>query len=172
MNDLVKLWQQQPTEPFHMRIEQMEKKRRRNVFDRYLAFAVISLFVTWLAAVSPNLLMRVGAALTIAGLGFLAWQVHRHYGAAITDSSVNACRAELERQLAFLREGLWARLLAISPGPLLFSLGFAAAYPHAAPLIYFQIATFVLVVAIIPALNRRKAVALEREIEELRQLAN
>ena len=65
---------------------------------------------------------------------------------------------------------MWTRLLAITPGPLLFSLGFADAFPRAAPIIYVQLATFVLVVMAIVPTTRAKARKLQRELEEVVRL--
>ena len=123
-----------------------------------------------LAAVSPGPLMKLGAALSIAGFGYVLMQIRRQYGplpAEPPDPSTRAYRTELERRLAFTRKGLWTRVLSIAPGPIFFSLGFATAYPKAAPIIYVQLATFVIAVIAIVPITRARAVRLQREIEEV-----
>ena len=150
----------------------MEKNRRRTVLDFYLAFAAITIFVIVFAAVSPNALLTAGAALTILGLGFLTWQVRKHNPPAEASASIDHYRALLERRRDFALRGVWLRVLAIAPGPLLFSLGLAAAYPKAAPIVYFQIATFVIVLIAIFPINRRAAAKVQRQIDELARLAD
>jgi hypothetical protein len=177
---VLKAWQAQATTPFRMtaddvrrRMEAMDSKRRRAVIDLYLTFGLISLVLIALAAMSPGLLMKLGAAMSMLGFGYLLLQVRRQYGpltAEPPDTSVRAYQAELQRRLEFTRKGLWARLLSITPGPLVFSLGFAAAYPKAAPIIYVQLATFILVVIAVVPMTRAKARKLQRELDEVVQL--
>lgn len=181
-DDVVRLWQSQGAAPFRMttediqrRLEAMERKRRRTLYDFYAVFALISIVMIALSVLSPNVLMKIGAALSVAGFGFIAWQVRRHLMAPppadeAPEASAEVYRGALQKQLDFHRKGLWARIAAIAPGPLLFSIGFAAAWPHAAPIIYVQIATFVLLLAASVPLNRRKAARIQRQIDEVMRL--
>jgi hypothetical protein len=155
------------------RIEAMDRKNRRTVYDVYLAVAVISAGMIAFAAISSNRLMAIGAALTAIGYGLLAWLVRRNFRpgvAELPEASVKVYRAQLERQAGFFRRALWLRLLCVTPGPLLFSLGLAAAYPKAAPIIYVQLVTFVAILIATVPLSRRKAATLEREIAEMLRL--
>jgi hypothetical protein len=174
--NVLKLWQEQDTTAFHMtadevrrRMEEMDRKHRRTLYDSYAAFALISLVIIALAAVSPNFLMRLGAVLSILGLGFLTFHIRRqlHPVDGMPAPTVEAYRDDLRRQLEFTRKGLWARVLCITPGPLLFSLGFAAAYPKAAPIIYVQLATFAVAIMAIVPVTRRKAARVQRELDEV-----
>jgi hypothetical protein len=173
-DDVLALWQSQATAGFRMtpddirrRIEQMEKNRRRTVIDVYLVFAVISIVFILFAAVLPNLLLTTGAALTVLGFGFLTYLVRKSFPPADASPSIDHYRMLLERQRDFFRRGLWLRLLAITPGPLLFSLGLAAASPKAAPIVWFQIATSVVVLIAAFPINRRAAAKLQQKIDEL-----
>jgi hypothetical protein len=176
-DDLPALWQSQAPTGFRMhpddirrRIEQMETSSRRTVIDFYLFFGAMAIFVIFFAAVSPNALLTSGAALTILGLGCLTWLVRRNNPPAEASASIDHYRMLLERRRDFALRGVWLRVLAIAPGPLLFSLGLAAAYPKAAPMVWFQIATFVIVLVAIFPINRRAAAKVQRQIDELGRL--
>ena len=178
--DIQKVWQSQsPTalqmtsEELRTRVAEMAAKDRRGVYDSYAVFALISVVVIALAVISSNLLMGIGAALSVLGFGFIIDQGRRRLGAKSPeepDVTIRAYRLALEKRRDFIGKSLWTRLLCVTPGPLLFSIGFAAAYPKAAPIIYVQIATFVIVLIAIVPINRRKMASIQREIDELRRL--
>lgn len=183
MNDNVQaLWQSQNTETFRLtaeeirrRNQEMEKKERRAIFDMYLAAAVCSIGMVIMTSLKPTLLQIIGLALSIAGLTLLASMVQHSRAAAPSPeagdaASIDYHRAILERRLEFCRTRLWQRILAVGPGPLLFSIGFALAHPELAPIMYVQIATFILAVISIVPLNRRAVVKLQRKIDELAAL--
>ena len=151
----------------------MEKQARRQRFDYYLAYALISLTVITFALLARNAWIVAGAALTVAGFGSIAWHVRRSrtfvrsHAEDGSEPSIDFQRALLEQQLALAEKHLWLRVAAVTPGPLLFSIGFAIAYPHAAPIIYVQMATFILVVIAIVPLNRRKAARVRAQLDAL-----
>lgn len=179
-DDVVQLWQSQDTTALRTtademlrRVKEMDRQERRAVIDVYAAFTLIALVMTALAVLTPNVFLRVGAALSMLGFAFIPYQVRRYsspHPPSEPDSSVTMLRAALQRRLDFINNGLWARVMVMAPGPLLFSIGMAIAYPKAALIVYVQIATFLIVLLSIVPLNRRKAVAIQRELDELGRL--
>lgn len=174
MNDDVRaLWREQQTEGFRRRIEEMEKRSRRYEFDVYLAFTLCAAVMIGLAMFAPNFWIISGAILSTAGFAFAVREVHRVHAQTRVSAedgaapSIDFHRAFLTRQLAAAEKGVWLRVFALAPGPLLFSIGFAIAFPQAANIIYFQMATFVLVLCTFAPLNRRKRATLRRQLEEL-----
>jgi amino acid permease len=174
------LWQTQNSTAFRLAAEElqrrnreMEKKLRRTIFDLYLAAALCSVVIIVMASLKPTLLQTVGAAISVLGLFVLARLVHavRKIVPSPELGAIDYHRAFLERQLEFCRTRLWLRMAAVAPGPLVFLIGFAMAHPNLAPLLYAQIATFVVVVIAIVPLNRRAVVRLQRQIDELGRLA-
>jgi len=85
-------------------------------------------------------------------------------------ASVEYHRALLQHRLEFHRNRLWLRVLMLAPGGVLFFLGFAAARPDLAKLIYVELATFVVAVLMIVPVNRKAAAKLEAQIANLTNL--
>jgi Flp pilus assembly protein TadB len=169
------LWQGQPAEFTRLtpgRIEEMEKKMRRSVYDFYAAVICIAIVITGIAALFPNATLIAGAALLACGFGYVAYEVvqSRRNAPSPLDVSIDYQRALMRNRIEFHRKRLWLRVFALAPGGILFFLGFAAALPKLAPFIYVQLATFIVALALIVPMNRRAAARLQRQIDELDRL--
>ena len=180
-DDVVALWRTQGTEGFRMsteairgRIEIMNRKMRRRTIDGYLVCAaLIVFFAAWMIA-GMGSLQQVGAILTIAGVGYLAWQIRANRFRAVKTGDAAATAEHLIRELARQRDlhraRLWSRMLFFVPGPLVFFAGFAQAHPEVIRMIRFETITFVvLAIAAIP-LNLWMARRYQRQIDELTRL--
>jgi hypothetical protein len=178
-DDVAALWRAQAPETTQPNLEEMrrvlermERKMRRNTIDLVVATVLISAAIVWLAVAFRHPLLTVGAIVSVAGLAFLTFEVLRHRrrvpvaenGAA---ASIEYHRALLQHQLEFHRTRVWLRVLMLAPGGVLFFLGFAAARPDLAALIYVELAAFVLGVAMIIPANPRAAAKLKRQIASL-----
>ena len=178
------LWRTQHAEGFRMtpeqirdRSEQMERRLRRMTWDYWLASVLVAIVIGGMTALAPSALQIAGAALAIFGGVLLArevGQIRIKRSAAIDaagDSSIAFQRAQLTRQLEFAREErVWRRVILLTPGPLLFFFAFAQAHPSLAPIMYAQIVTFVVAVALIVPMGRRMRRKLEQQLGELDQL--
>lgn len=157
------------------RVEQMEKKMRRSTYGLYLAVMLSSFTIIGIAILFSHPVLIIGAALTVCGLGYIAYEVrHSRRSAPSVDdgswTSVGYHRALLQRRRDFHRKRLWLRILSLAPGGILFFAGFAAAQPRLAPFIYVQLATFILAIILIIPMNRQAAMRLQHEIDELDRL--
>jgi hypothetical protein len=177
-DDVGALWRAQTSETPHPRIEelrQMERKMRRDTIDSIIAVVFISAGLVTIAVLFRHPLLTAGTIVSLAGFAFLTFEVFRHRrrapvaedGAA---ASVEYHRALLQHRLAFHRHRLWLRVLTLAPGGVLFFLGFAAARPDLAALIYFELATFVVAVLMIVPVNRRAAAKIEDQIANLHDM--
>jgi len=156
-------------------VGQMERKMRRSRIDFVAAIVLSSATIAALAVMFPHPLFTLGAIVTLAGGALLVFEVLQHWRRApVAENgaapSIEYHRALLQHQLDFHRHGLWLRVLTLAPGGVLFFLGFAAARPDLAALIYFQLATFVVIMIMIVPLNRKRAAKLENEIAHLTSL--
>jgi hypothetical protein len=186
-DDVVTLWQAQGSDGFRMsteeirkRLDAMNRKLRRRNFDMYLVCSVLmAFFIGWMF-VGMNSLQKVGAVLSIFGIGYLAWQIRqsRFRGAAAGQSgdtaSLDHFRTELARQRDFHRGAtFWSRMIAFAPGLLIFLVGFAQAqqaHPKVVRIIHFEIISCVFfIIAAIP-LNYWMARRYQRQIDELSRL--
>jgi len=182
--DVLDIWQSQSTEGFRMstedirrRIEQMDKKLRRKRFAFYTVCGfLIAFFLAW-EAISTNPLQRVGAMLTMLGVGYLAYQVHQNRVRKAPPAengrvaSIEFHRTELERQRDFHRgTRLWSRMLIFVPGPMVFFAGFLMAHPEVATTIRLEAISFVLMAIAAVPLNRWMASKYQRQLDELDRL--
>jgi len=177
---LQRLWQDQPARGRVMSIDELRYRSRRltRIVSRrslreYVAGAMVVVACGYLAWTAPLPLVRAGAVLSIAGVIFIVYYLHRH-GAARTmpeEMALTTClqfhRGELERQRDLLR-GVWKWYLApLLPGLILFYLGPILAHPERAPrglwLLALSLAFFVL----IGELNRYAAKRLQARIDAL-----
>src|ERR1043165_5142756 len=178
--DVRAAWQTQSTEILTLEeirksVEEMEKRMRRQRIDFVLSLVGSSIVIVGIAILFAQTVLLAGAAATLAGFAFLAWEVTQHgrrkpvaeNGATV---SLEYKRALLQHRLDFHRKRLWLRVLALAPGGVLFFLGFAAARPDLAVMIYFELATFIVAIALIVPLNRKAASRLERQIVEIDRL--
>lgn len=180
-DDVFDLWQSQETDGFRMTPEEIRKKmdaldaklRKRNKSFYLACVSLMAMFTLWFFA-SKNAIQRTGAALTVAGVAYLGYQVRRNQFRAApaevtgTMTSVDHLRRELERQRDFHRgKTFWKRVLIFTPGPLVFFVGFAKAYPEILNMIRFEAISFVIIgLAAIP-LNLWMARRYQRQIDEL-----
>jgi hypothetical protein len=172
MSDELELWQSQSAESTRLtarRLEEMEKKMRRTVYDFFSAMSCIAIVIVGIAVRFPNVTLMIGAVLTLCGFGYLAYEVisSRRGVPSPAEVSIDYQRALMRHRIEFHRKRLWLRVVALTPGGILFFLGFAAALPKLAPFIYVQLATFLVAIALMVPLNKRAAVRLQRQIDEL-----
>lgn len=180
-DDVGALWRKQTAESAHPDfeeirrvLEKMERKMRRSVIDLVIVLVLGSAGIVSLAVAFRRPLLTVGAIVSVAGLAFVAFEVLRHRrrapaaenGAA---ASIEYHRALLQHRLELHRNRVWLRVIILAPGGVLFFLGLAAARPDLAALIYFQLATFVVIIMVIVPANRRAAAKLEQQIANLEQ---
>ena len=102
------LWKTQETDTPPMTLEQIHARgfqsgvRARNLVEYAATLIVVFAFGSYVFT-APNIFIKVGAALTVVGAMFTAWQLHRR-GSARTPPASSAQdalafhRAELERQ--------------------------------------------------------------------------
>ncbi|MEQ1811751.1 MAG: hypothetical protein ABL889_17610 [Terricaulis sp.] len=145
---LQKLWTQQTQEPFtmslaevHLHAQRFQSRiRSRNMIEYGAAVIVIAAFA-WMAVTIPEPIVRVGAALIIAGALYVCWKLHE-LGRAATRGELDAGaqswaafhRAELTRQRDALRT-VWSWYLApFVPGMLVFLAGVSFTEANPAPL--------------------------------------
>jgi hypothetical protein len=130
----------------------------------------------WFIVIFPNLIQRIGAALTVIGTGYVGYQLvlirRRPDGANKAEieplASLKFYRGELERQRDFHR-GLWfwSRLVIFATGPLIFIIGSAIAHPARAKSMYLNAVVFVLLGFLAVPLNLGRARKYQREIDKL-----
>jgi len=119
-DDICKVWQSQGAGPSPLTIEEIRAKAgefrsliaRRN-FREYLASGLMVPYFAYCAWRTPLPLMRVGNLLEVAGLAYMAYQLHRRAAAASeapAELALNTCadfyRGQLERQRDAL-SGVW-----------------------------------------------------------------
>lgn len=187
LDDIRELWSSQATGTFrlsldevHARMERYNRRSRRTSFDVILT-SVCVIFINIAAMVLfHNLLLRVGAILTIASFGYLAWET-RSSGREEKEAARLAAESGTIDAVAFHREQLrrqqqrhsgirfWRRWLILLPG-ITFFLGFAQARPDLTAYAWVQAITFVIAIVIMIPLNRRAVRQLQKRIDELDQL--
>ena len=177
---LQSLWQDQPAEGRVMSLDELRYRSRRLtriVYRRnlreYVAGAMVAVACGYLAWKAPLLLTRVGALLSVVGVIFIVYHLHRH-GAARTmpeDMALTSClqfhRSELERQRDLLR-GVWKWYLApLLPGLILFYLGPILAHPERASRGWWLLAGSLVFFVLIGELNRYAAKKIQARIDAL-----
>ena len=148
---------------------------RRNRIAFAVAVLSVSIGVVSVAVAFANLLLILGAIATVGGFLFVSWELFQHWRRApVAESGAAASldfqRALLQHQLELHRKRLWLRVVSLAPGGLLFFTGLAMARPDLAPIVYLELATFIVGVALIVPANRRAAGKLERQIAALQEL--
>jgi hypothetical protein len=187
LDDIREVWSSQATGTFrlsldevHARMERYNRRSRRTSFDLILTSVCVTFVNIAAMVLFHNLLLRVGAILTIAAFGFLAWET-RSGVMAEKEAARLAAESGTIDAVAFHREQLrrqqqrhsgirfWRRWLVLLPG-IIFFPGFAQARPDLTAYAWVQAITFVIaIVAAIP-LNRRAVRQLQKRIDELDQL--
>jgi len=183
--DVRDAWQSQPVEPFrmspdeiHKKIGQLDKKiRRRNFIGFAICFLEIACFSCFYF-IFPILIQRIGALLTVLGMGYLVYQLYLNQLQRAESTNTAArmgtaalaefYRAELQRQRDFhCGIWFWSRLIMILPGPLVFIVGLETVYPSLAIYIRAEGAAFLFFAALAIPLNRRLAREYQKQFDEL-----
>jgi Flp pilus assembly protein TadB len=145
---------------------------RRNLRE-YVAAAMVAVACGYLAWTTPLPLMRVGAVLSVLGVIFIVYYLHRHGAARAmpADMALTSClqfhRRELERQRDLLR-GVWKWYLApLLPGLILFYVASILAHPEHASRGWWLLAGSLLFFVLIGELNRYVAKKIQARIDAL-----
>jgi hypothetical protein len=182
-DDLGEVWRRQKVEHTQMTIDELRERaskfRRRILFRNFREYAAIAVVLAFFAFSMGKYttLMRVGAGLVIAGMLYVAYQLHRRGStkAVAADLAPASCldshRQELERQRDLLM-GIWSWYLGpMIPGLVLLMVGVGMANPghlkHAWLFEALYSAAVALVFYFVARLNRRAAHRLQRQIDEL-----
>jgi hypothetical protein len=185
-NDWKSLWQSQKVEPVTMPLEEIRRKalgfqrgiRNRNLVEYAAALIVLVYFGSTMFHY-PGL-MRAGAALIIAGVLHMVWQLHRRGSnrSVPSDLAVHSCiafhRRELERQRDLVRN-VWSWYLGpMIPGIAVMLLSGLLASPGRMPHPKLFVTGYAAVVAIafyvVGRLNLRAARKLQRTIDALKEM--
>jgi hypothetical protein len=177
--DLNRLWQELASNPVQVSPEDLRREvrklrsrvRLRNCFISGVCCLVIATYCVFFFY-STTALERIGSALSIVGTTFVAIQFLRRPGRRIPDSGAIECirfyRSELERQRDLHRgKGVFSWLLPFLPGPILFNAAVALDSPMLAPLLWLQMAVFLLIAAIVVPLNIKLARKYEHRLNAL-----
>jgi hypothetical protein len=176
---LENLWKELSANPHQISPDQLRKEseklqtglRKRSIIGGGAAFIVIAGWTIFFF-VFHNTLMRIGSILTVAGAAYEVIQLLMRPARATPDLAGTACvtfyRAELKRQRDFHKgTWFWSRLLVFLPGPLLWYVGLANAFPQFALFIWLQLVVFLTLGAIAIPLNLRLARKYQRPIDAL-----
>jgi hypothetical protein len=178
-DDLKTLWKELSANPLRISPHQLRQEteklrkgpRRRSIVGGGAAWIAIAASVVSSFAFHGTL-QRIGSALTVAGAAYLVVQLRMRPARAMLEMGETGCvrfyRAELERQRDFHRGGwLRSRVLIVLPGPVIFWVGFAQAYPNIAPFIRLELAAFLILLVIAVPLNLRVARKSQGRIDAL-----
>ena len=182
-DDLGEVWRTQKVEHTQMTLDEIREKARkfkrtilfRNLREYVAIVIVVAFFGLSMGQYPP--LMRAGAGLIIAGVLYVAYQLHRRGSSktAAADLAPASCldshRQELERQRDLLL-GIWSWYLGpMIPGLVLLMVAVGMANPGHLKHAWVFEAEYSAVVALafyfVARLNRRAARRLQRRIDEL-----
>lgn len=180
-NDVQSLWQGQPATGDTVTLHELRRRSRRltRIVSRrnlreYVAAAMAIVtcgYLAWKAPLMP--LMRVGFVLSVPGVIFIVYHLHRHGAARAmpADMALTSClafhRGELERQRDLLR-GVWRWYIApLVPGLILICLGPVLAHPEQAWRAIGLFAGTLVFFALIGEANRYAAKRLQARIDAL-----
>lgn len=184
MTESQALWQSQSRGEPAISLEQvreMARRLERRVARRnrreYIAAVVVVFGYGWILWQVPLAAVRIGAGLIIAATIFVCYRLHVHGSAASlrTDlgmkSSLEFCRAQLERQRDLLCSVWLWYVLPFAPGFLVLLIGLARAHPaRVSRVVAFGV--LVLITGIgIHALSRRVAARIQRALDRLKDNA-
>ena len=177
------LWQSQPEEEMNMTLATIRSKslkfqtriRRRNIRE-YVGLVAGTVMYCGFLWFLPDLLTKVGAVLTLAGMYFSVYQIHRDGSSqeVPVDSSAGDClefhRRELTRQRDMLRRvGPW-QIGPVMPGFVLFYAGVWVSNVHNTRSAVVMAVSGALAVAVFAGvywLNVRGANKLQQELDAL-----
>jgi hypothetical protein len=182
--ELKELWQNQKTEGVRMSVAEIQAsagrfQRRiqgRNLRE-YVAAAAVVVFFAFEFWRAGDVLVRAGFALLIAGMCYLAWQLHARgsWSALPRDAGLSTYvefkRRELERQRDAL-SSVWRWYLGpLVPGLVVLMIAFGRANPGHLPHMWLAVGVYGAAVAAlfiwIGRLNSAAARKLQKEIDEL-----
>jgi hypothetical protein len=159
----------------HQLREEAEKLRlglrRRSIVGSGAAWIVIAAWTIFFF-IFHNTLQRIGSIVTVVGTSYMLVQLRKRRGSAMPNLGETDCvrfyRVELERQRD-VHQGiwLWSRLAFFMPGPVIWMVGFAQAYPKIAPFIWIELAAFVILAASAARGNLRLAQKYQHRINAL-----
>ena len=182
--NMTELWQCQPVEGIKMSVEEIRKRATR--FEKkimwrnareYVAGGIAAALLTSFFIQSHDTLFRVACGLMIAGLAYMAYQLHCRASARRMPAELGAAnslqfhRNELERQMDFLRH-IWSWYLGpIIPGLVAFSVQ-SWVNGHTRFLVAaFVNAFFVFCLILVWRLNVYETRCLQKRIDELAKAA-
>lgn len=136
--DVQHIWQNQPSESLRVSVDDL--RYRMSEFERKIAWRNIREYIAGSLVIVvvafsfydwkfPTLLLRIGSGLTIAGVLYMMYQLHRKASVrpAPADMGLHSCidfqRGELERQRDALRSVFSWYLLPFVPGLCTYLLG-------------------------------------------------
>ena len=181
-------WKHAKTTPFRAsaeeirsRAETMEKHLRVRTTGGFVVCAIVAASAIWWLTIFPDPLPRIGAVLTIGGIGFLAWRLWLTRSAAgprlaraAVSGEVDAIasqRAALIRLRDFHRGGeLWSRLALLVLGPSIFLAGVSRAHPEVSTSVRIVFVVMGALVVVAVWLNLWLSRRYARRIEELDRL--
>jgi hypothetical protein len=181
-NDMEDLWRSQPCDPPSSSAADMRAKALKleaNMRHGFRGMAVLMIFgVAGYASFLyffPSLVHRIGASLTLAGYLFGGYQVYKRVRLGKVESGVVSAtgaryRAELGRQRDFCLNAWRTFLLPFVPGPAVFIAGFLVPELGVAKAVGLTTALIVSPFVFAVPLMRKKARALQQEIDELDKL--
>lgn len=146
--------------------------RRRNLAGYLVSVFLIICFGAF-AVLFPNWVQRIGACLTVAGSVFLLCQLLRKVPRRRPDPAEDrAYFGYLKRELARQRDyhrGAWfcTRVAVFLPGPLLFNLGFARAFPRLWPFLIVESVLMLAFACLAIPMNFRTARRYQRQLDQV-----
>ena len=175
------IWQCQPVEGTKMSVEEIRTRSAkfekrimwRNVRE-YVAGAIAAGFLASFIVKSHDVFFQFACGLMIAGLAYMAYQLHRRTAPRSMPAELGAAnslqfhRAELERQMDFLRH-IWRWYLGpLVPGLVAFSLTTVVhGHEHPLPIILVN-SLFAACLILVWRLNAYAVRCLQKRIDELR----
>jgi hypothetical protein len=174
--DVQSLWQRQPATSGTMSLDELRLRSqyvtrrvsRRNLRE-YVAAVIAAIVFGPMAWFAPLALIRVGSVLSLAGVAFVVYYLHRHGSAQAMPQEMGLTsglafyRHELERQRDLLR-GVWKwALLPLMPGLITMAL----AHPERTSGSVWIFAGILALFALIGGLNRRVAKKIQVKIDQL-----
>ncbi len=180
------LWTQQEEEPFamsvvdiHIRSARFQARIRRRNWREHIVAALLVAVFGWVAWMTPDLIVKTGSILIVAGLVYISVRLAIHARAgnardlACAKTWIAFYRGELLRQHEALRDILSWYLAPLVPGITVFMAGAAFTRDNPAPL-FAKAIIFVVAMAICAAvfgfvywINRRAARQLKAAIDKL-----
>ena len=185
-NDWKALWQSQNVEPVTVSLEEirrqtlrLQRKIRLRNFTEYAASALIVVFFGWNMVHFPGP-MRAAAALLIAGVLYMVWQLHRRGSprSMPADLAVHTGiafhRRELERQRDLVRH-VWSWYLGpMIPGMAAILVAALLNHPGGGPYGRLFLAVYAAAAALafylVGRLNLRAARKLQTQIDRLQEM--